>query len=325
MRKQFSYFLNITFIICSAVVLASCQPSTPVAELNNDIQDIRVQMVEPERNTSKVEQFPLPNCGGNEILAQSLGTFASISQSATVGAKATVTGGGEVQIPEAAKLKLEIQVELAYQRSLESANARVDSIEMSASPGTHVVYTILWEEQTFNSIVQYLKDDNVYEAPYIYRLSVPKIDTSYNVICPNQDGREESILPNADEADVDNNSPTQVTVPPQEANTSTSHEIQPIITDCSVTPLSHRNPIVGEPWVLPDGGWLVVNFWSNEPGVDQTEHKLLLAPDEPRRFLGGGSAWQWPDECEDVARNDFANNPLPKTSLAEIRAQNLVR
>lgn len=194
MRTQFSNLLNIVVII-STIILVSCESPSTIAETNNDIQDIRVQMVEPERTTTKVEQFPLPNCGGNEKLAQSLGTFASISQSATVGAKATVTGGGEVQIPEAAKLKLEIQVELAYQRSFESANSRVDSIEMSASPRTHIVYTILWEEQTFNSIVQYSADGKVYEVPYTYQLSVPKIDTSYEVECSNNKDGGQAPLP----------------------------------------------------------------------------------------------------------------------------------
>jgi hypothetical protein len=182
MRKQLHTILA---AIISAVILISCQPnvvSTPNGG-NGDIQDIRVQVAEPTKTTSKVEQFPLPNCGGSDKLAQSLGTFASVSKSATVGAKATVTGGGEVAVPETAKLKLEIQVELAYQQTFESANSRLDTIEMSAAAGTHVVYTIVWEEQTFNSIVQYSLDGKVYEVPYTYQLSVPKIDKSYNVIC----------------------------------------------------------------------------------------------------------------------------------------------
>ena len=172
-------------IIVLASLIVSCQPTTPPTQnvYSNEIQDIRVQVTEPTKATSKVEQFPLPNCGGSDKLAQSLGTFASVSKSATVGGKATVTGGGEVAIPETAKLKLEIQVELAYQQTFESANSRLDTIVMSAAAGTHVVYTIVWDEQTFNSIVQYSSDGKVYEVPYTYNLSVPKIDKSYNVAC----------------------------------------------------------------------------------------------------------------------------------------------
>lgn len=191
MRKQTNNLFNFALIIFCKIILISCTPPpTSVSQSNNNIQDIRVQVVEPERTTSKVEQFPLPNCGGTDKLAQSLGTFASISKSATVGAKAIVTGGGEVQIPEAVKLKLEIQVELAYQNTFESANSRIDSIEMSALAGTHVVYTILWENQTFTSIVQYSTDGKVYEVPYTYQLSVPKIDTSYQVVCSDSDNVE---------------------------------------------------------------------------------------------------------------------------------------
>lgn len=182
MRKQLHTILA---IIISAVVLISCQPNFTSSSngQNGDIQDIRVQVAEPTKTTSKVEQFPLPNCGGSDKLAQSLGTFASVSKSATVGTKAAVTGGGEVAVPETAKLKLEIQVEQAYQQTFESANSRLDTIVMSAAAGTHVVYTIVWEEQTFNSVVQYSSDGKVYEVPYTYVLSVPKIDKSYNVIC----------------------------------------------------------------------------------------------------------------------------------------------
>jgi hypothetical protein len=176
---------KIVIAIVLATLVASCQPATPPTQTvgNDEIQDVRVQTAEPIKNISKVEQFPLPNCGGSDKLGQSLGTFASVSKSATVGAKATVTGGGEVAIPETAKLKLEIQVELAYQQTFQAANSRLDTIEMSAAAGTHVVYTIVWEEQTFNSIVQYSSEGKVYQVPYTYVLSVPKIDKSYSIAC----------------------------------------------------------------------------------------------------------------------------------------------
>ncbi|MBK9210747.1 MAG: hypothetical protein IPL71_21680 [Anaerolineales bacterium] len=70
MRKQRHTILA---IIISAVVLISCQPNFSSSNGDNgDIQDIRVQVAEPIKTTSKVEQFPLPNCGGSDKLAQSL-------------------------------------------------------------------------------------------------------------------------------------------------------------------------------------------------------------------------------------------------------------
>lgn len=182
--------LKMASLIILLLSIMSCQPTaspTPIT-LGDEIQDIRVQMVEPIKTTADVEQFPLPNCGGTDKLGQSLGMYASITKNVTVGGKATVTGGGEVAIPETAKLKLEIQVELAYQQAYESANSRLDTIEMSAAAGTHVVYTIVWEEQIFESIVQYSADGRVYEAPYSYKLRVPKIDRSYNVECSSNSG-----------------------------------------------------------------------------------------------------------------------------------------
>lgn len=182
MRTRLTDFLSVA-IILSMIVLSSCRSSTETTNANDDVQNIRVQMVESDRTTADIEPFPLPNCGGNEKLTRTLGSLTSISQSATVSEKATVIGGGEIQLPNTIKLKLEIQVELAYQRSFESANSRVDSIEMAASAGTHIVYDILWEEQIFDSIVQYSLDDKVYEVPYTYKLRVPEIATSYEVEC----------------------------------------------------------------------------------------------------------------------------------------------
>lgn len=107
--------------------------------------------------------------------------------------------------------------------------------------------------------------------------------------------------------------------------TDTPQSVATPIVACFGKPLPHRPPVVGQPWVLPEGGWIIVNFWSNEPGVDQTEHKLLLSPDDPRAFLGGGSAWQWVEACEGDARHNLQTNPLLEISLEELRTQNLVQ
>ena len=96
--------------------------------------------------------------------------------------------------------------------------------------------------------------------------------------------------------------------------------------NCSIgSPLPHHTPIVGQAWVLPNGGWIIVNFWSNSPGIDQTEHKILLGPNSPRSFVGGGSAWQWADECEATARVNLKSNPLPEITLEELQSLGLVR
>lgn len=188
-KKQLHEIL-ITIVL--TIALVSCQPISiePQSVEGGDIQDILVKAAEPKRTTVKIEPFPLPNCDGSEKLTQSLGTLATVSKSATVSNKGTVIGGGEFSVPEAAKLKLEIQVENAYQQTFESAISRVDTIQMSAAAGTHIVYTIVWEEFTFNSIVQYSSDGKVYEVPYTYVLSAPKIENSDNIICDNSTNTE---------------------------------------------------------------------------------------------------------------------------------------
>jgi len=186
-RAFYALFLRSTIFVASILVLIACQsqpaPPSQVAQ-SSEIQDVRVSAATPTETRVDSEEFPLPNCGGTSDLRQSLGTHASVFKSVTVGTKATVRGGGEVEIPETAKLKLEIEVEAAYQEAYESASSRLDTIDMRAAPGTHVVYVIGWYEQTYSSIVEYSASGRVYEAPYTYKLRIPKIENSYQLECP---------------------------------------------------------------------------------------------------------------------------------------------
>ncbi len=83
-------------------------------------------------------------------------------------------------------------------------------------------------------------------------------------------------------------------------------------------------PTVGSTWT-PAGEWRIVNFWTNEPGKDQTERKLLLAPTDRPALRGGGSSWSWPASCGSVAQTEFAKNSLPSVTLAQLQAEGLVR
>jgi len=181
--------------------MVSCQSGaipTQVAQ-SNGIQDVRVNTAAPTESQISSEEFPLPNCGGTGEIHQTLGAHASVFKSVTIGAKATVKGGGEVAIPETAKLKLEIKVEAAYQKTYESASSRLDTIDMPAAAGTHVVYVIGWYEQNYESIVEYSSDGNVYEAPYTYKLRIPKIQSSYQPACDgstaNNNGQTNNVTP----------------------------------------------------------------------------------------------------------------------------------
>ena len=170
------------------MLLGSCQP-VPTEQpenqnaQNNVVENIRVTTVQPSETLVKTETFPLPNCGGTGEIRQTLGSTASISKSVTLSGKAIVRGGGEAGIPEAIKLKLEIEIEAAYQKAYEAANSRLDTINMPAAAGTHVIYDIGWYEQAFSSIVQYSVDGQVYEAPYTYKLQAPKLENSRQVLC----------------------------------------------------------------------------------------------------------------------------------------------
>lgn len=183
--------LYLSTILLLSLFLGSCQPNAPKPTeqpanpntQNNVVENIRVTTVQPSESLVKTETFPLPNCGGTGEIRQTLGATASITKSVALSGRATVRGGGEAGIPETVKLKLEIEIEAAYQKAYESANSRLDTIDMPAAAGTHVIYDIGWYEQVFDSIVQYSIDGQVYEAPYTYKLQVPKLDNSRQVSC----------------------------------------------------------------------------------------------------------------------------------------------
>jgi len=183
MKNQKTVFVSV--LVLALFIITSCQPTAPSAGVpqNNGIADVRVNTATPTEAKISTEEFPLPNCGGTGEIRQTLGATASVFKSVTIGVKATARGGGEMAIPETAKLKLEIEVEGAYQKTYESASSRLDTIDMPAAAGSHVVYEIGWYEQSFESVVEYSSDGQVYEAPYVYKLRIPKIENSYQVSC----------------------------------------------------------------------------------------------------------------------------------------------
>jgi hypothetical protein len=181
MKTKLNVILSLVIVL--SLALSACGGES-VPEEPEDISNIRVQEAEAVKTVVGTEEFPLPNCGGTSELSQSLGTHTTVQKSVTIGAKATTTAGGEVNIPEVAKLKLEVQVELAYQQTYETASSRLDTIGMKAAPGTHVVYMIQWEEHKFASTVSYVMKGEVYKAPYTYILRIPKIGDSHQASCP---------------------------------------------------------------------------------------------------------------------------------------------
>jgi hypothetical protein len=104
-----------------------------------------------------------------------------------IGAKARLIGGREVEVPMAVKLRLQAEVELAYQKTSAFAKSRLDNIEMEADKGTQVLYIIEWEEQRFSSNLSYMMGGNAYEVPYTYIVHVPKVigsEDETEKVCP---------------------------------------------------------------------------------------------------------------------------------------------
>jgi len=200
-QDRFSCSPLLLTLLATMLIMTSCVSPSPdptkivIAPTSPPVAtNIRVITTQPSETRIKTEPFPLPNCNGTSELHQKLGSHASATRKVEVGIKAVIKGGGGFTISEVIKLQLELAVEGEYKRTYENINARLDTIEMSAMPRTHVVYEIGWYEQTFNSYIDYMLDGQVYENPYEYKLEIPKIDNSYQVNCANSNPSNSNIV-----------------------------------------------------------------------------------------------------------------------------------
>ena len=184
------------FLLVLVLSLMSCSPNevegifptieaTPTSVIM-EIENVRVDNPEfPEKRTvGNPENIELPNCFGSANLTRTLGTQTTITSTLNMGTTAKITGGGEVEIPAAAKLKLEVEVGKAYEETKQSATSRLDTAEMTAAPGTHIIYVIEWREIQYNSIVLFSSGSAMYTANYSYKLIVPDITANSAVPCP---------------------------------------------------------------------------------------------------------------------------------------------
>ncbi|OQX65071.1 MAG: hypothetical protein B5M51_01800 [Anaerolinea sp. 4484_236] len=180
------------FTISLVMIISGCQssPNPSSATDDGEVQNIQVQKVSPQKTVSFTEEFPLPNCGGTEKLTQTLGTQVSVSKSVQMGTTVSVSGGAEVGVSAAAKLTMEAAVEATYQQEYDTANSRLDTIEMGAAPKTHVVYTIEWEKQEFSSVVTYELNKEMVQTPYTFTMNVPKLSGSREEKCSDTGSEE---------------------------------------------------------------------------------------------------------------------------------------
>lgn len=89
------------------------------------------------------------------------------------------------------------------------------------------------------------------------------------------------------------------------------------------TVIDDHPPVVSQYWKVPgDGSWRIINFWTNEPGQDQQEHKLLLEPGKVE-LRGGGKAWGFCNKQD--AEVNFVTNRFPAVTLQQLRQQGLAR
>lgn len=177
-RPLVSFFLS---FLCLITVSCSAEGGN-----SQEATDIRVVKTNPINYIPGItEEFPLPNCGGNRELAQTLGSQSSIQKTVSVAGTATLRGSQEKQVvvPKLIRSKLEAEISIAYSDIFQNENSRLDSIELKAAPASHVVYILQWVDEQYISTVSYFLEGNTYDADYIYTLRVPKLSNSYSIGC----------------------------------------------------------------------------------------------------------------------------------------------
>ena len=175
------------YVLMSLLVMVSFIASACGGQTNtNGMGEVYVsKSAQPDSILSNTEEFPLPNCGGNSELVQTLGTQASVKKAITISGTATASGGAEFAIPTFVKGNLEAEISAAYSETFQNESSRLDSIVLKAVPATHVVYVIQWVNEQYSSSVSYVLNGETYDTDYVYTLRVPKMSDSYSEKCPN--------------------------------------------------------------------------------------------------------------------------------------------
>lgn len=99
--------------------------------------------------------------------------------------------------------------------------------------------------------------------------------------------------------------------------------------DCEQAVHTSHDPIPEQWYTFPGTGtgWILLEFWTNSAGFDQTLHKVILSPSDNYEFRGGGSSYFRDASCETAARNEF-NGPhdvLPEWMLSYLVSVGLAR
>ncbi len=265
-------------ILAWAIILSLSACSTPT-----NISDIRVARTQAVKNPIETEPFPLPNCKGTGDLTTSLGSSASVSKAISIGDRATVRGGGGVGVSELWEAKLEAEVEATYQQEYEAISSRLFTYEMIATPGTHVIYDIVWEEQKFQSIVSFTSAGEEYEVPYTYILQVPKVLDSNQVSC--------SPSPPAPAPEPTRPPQPQPANSPQAVGCNQMEEVLP-----------HHDAVHNVRWVLdPYPEDRIIEIHSNHHSNNLPVHLYFLPAGKRVEFLSGGGV-----EYRDRPGCDFA-------------------
>jgi hypothetical protein len=155
------------------------------------------------------EAVSLDNCNGTSELSRFLSTETLIRKHIFVGTKAHLSKTKEdragffanaktwvvgklsptkveVELSAEERKRLIAEIELAFEAEYEEAKGRIDSVDMSAAPGSHIIYTIEWMDQKQDSKVYLTVKDNIYSVDYSYTITIPNKITSAQEICPFQ-------------------------------------------------------------------------------------------------------------------------------------------
>jgi hypothetical protein len=184
MRVKSSIGYSGILILVMTSALLSCSRQENGSSPKDTITDVIVRVAQPVQSKDKVQKIPLDNCNGTSELERGLELGQFQRQTIEVGDKAVTTAGVEIDIPSAARVKLEGRVTSEYRQAYENASSLIDNFRMKAKPGSHVLYQINWDKIVYKSEVVFSYEQKSLRTSYEYTLSVPDYGGTERLPCP---------------------------------------------------------------------------------------------------------------------------------------------
>ena len=197
--------LQIVVLILFSLSLIGCsvftqEEPTSIAETlppSSEIENIRVLEDGPVVKTEISQTKEFNQCASG---APMRATISSSQINSEEMQRELVLKGGldlEAGIPAVVTGKIQTAVEAHFARNISSTSGRYEEVSIEVPPNTKQEYTIIWEENRREGIVEYEVNGELLTSEYSYRLGIELISTNVrDVPCPSSYIITDTIIAN---------------------------------------------------------------------------------------------------------------------------------